>query len=179
MNIDIGCIAEENHRYAIHLATFQNIIPVKEIKKSINTEFKFNKILRHDTTGDGQADSLSYETWEATITRPFALKVPFIMSVGICHPLTKHWDIAFDWVDIAENDSRYEKTIDRIRLGTEYRYNTLKDALMITPRLGLSDRRIALGLGIKLLKLIHIDGAYAYDRFVNKNAYYAQFKIIW
>ena len=26
MNIDISSIAEENHRYAIHLATFQNII---------------------------------------------------------------------------------------------------------------------------------------------------------
>jgi len=160
-------------------ATFQNIIPVKEIKKSIDTEYKFNKILRYDITQDGQIDSLRYVTWETTITRPFALKVPFIMSIGVCHPLTKSWDVAFDWVDIAENDSRYEKTEDRIRLGTEYRFNTLKSALTITPRIGLSDQRIALGLGLNILKLFHIDGAYAYDRFVNEYAYYAQLKIGW
>lgn len=29
MNVDISCIAEENHRYAIHLATFQNVIAYK------------------------------------------------------------------------------------------------------------------------------------------------------
>ena len=30
MNIDISCIAEDNHRYAIHLATIQNIIAYKK-----------------------------------------------------------------------------------------------------------------------------------------------------
>lgn len=154
-------------------ATLQNIIPVKEITKSIDTEFQFHKLIPRD----GQPDSLV--TWETTITRPFELKVPFIMSLGVCHPLTKNWDIAFDWVDIAENDSRFEKTEDRIRLGTEYRFNTLKNILTLTPRLGLSDQRIALGLGLKILKLFHIDGAYAYDRFVNEYAYYAQLKIGW
>ena len=29
MNVDISCIAKENHGYAIHLATFQNIITYK------------------------------------------------------------------------------------------------------------------------------------------------------
>ena len=29
MKVDISCIAEENHRYAIHLATFQNIVAYK------------------------------------------------------------------------------------------------------------------------------------------------------
>ena len=28
-------------------------------------------------------------------------------------------------------------------------------------------------------KLFHIDGAYAYDNFVNENAFYAQLKIGW
>ena len=160
-------------------ATFQNIIPVKEIRKSIDTEYKFNKIIKYDITQDGQIDSLQYVTWETTVTRPFSLKVPFIMSVGVCHPLTRNWDIAFDWVDIAENDSRYGNTADRIRLGTEYRFNMSKNLLTITPRLGLSDQRIAMGLGLSLLKFLHLDGAYAYDRFVNENAYYAQLKIGW
>jgi len=154
-------------------ATFQNIIPVKEITKSIDTEFQFHKLIPRE----GRADSLV--TWETTITRPFELKVPFIMSVGVCHPLTKNWDVAFDWVDIAENDSRYEKTGDRIRLGTEYRLKVLKSVLTITPRLGLSDQRVALGLGLSLLKFLHVDGAYAHDRFVNEYAYYAQLKIGW
>lgn len=154
-------------------ATFQNIIPVKEITKSIDTEFQFHKLIPRT----GQPDSLV--SWETTITRPFELKVPFIVSLGVCHPLTKNWDIAFDWVDMAENDSRFEKTEDRIRLGTEYRFNVLKSALTVTHRLGLSDQRVALGLGLKIFKLLHIDGAYAYDRFVNEYAYYAQLKIGW
>lgn len=160
-------------------ATFQNIIPMQEIKKTIDTEFRFHRILKYDITDDGQIDSLQYVTWEATITRPFALKVPFIMSLGAFHSLTENWDIALDWVDITEHDTRYEKTEDRIRVGTEYRYNTLEGELMITPRLGLADQRITVGLGLGILNIIKIDVAYAYDRFVNKNAYYAQFKIGW
>lgn len=154
-------------------ATFQNIFPIQEIKKSIDTEFQFYRLIPRE----GQVDSLV--TWETTITRPFELKVPFIMSLGVCHSFTKNWDIALDWVDIAENDSRYEKTEDRIRLGTAYRWNAIKSILTITPRLGLSDQRVALGLGLNVLKFLHLDGAYAYDRFVNEYAYYAQLKIGW
>jgi hypothetical protein len=159
-------------------ATFQNIIPVQKIKKSVDTEFKFHRIEKFDINANGQIDSLKYVTWEATVTWPFDLKVPFIISFGADHPITENWDISIDWVDIAENDTRYEKTEDRIRLGTEYRYNALEQALLIIPRLGLSDQRLTLGLGFDIIQHIYIDGAYAYDRFVNKNAYYAQFKVI-
>ena len=154
-------------------AAFQNIVPLKEITKSIDTDFQFYKLIPRE----GRLDSLV--TWETTITRPFELKVPFIVSLGVCHPLTKNWDLALDWVDLAENDTRFEKTADRIRLGTEYRLHTLNNLLTLTPRLGLSDQRVALGLGMKILKFLHIDGAYAYDRFVNEYAYYAQLKIGW
>lgn len=154
-------------------ATLQNILPVKEITKSIDTEFQFYRLI----PGEGQADSLV--TWETTITRPFELKVPFIASLGLCHPLTKNWDIALDWVDIAENDTRFEKTEDRIRLGTEYRWNIDEKKLTFTPRLGLSDGRITAGLGLKIYNFLHIDSAYAYDRFVNEYAYFAQLKIGW
>ncbi|RQV97366.1 type IX secretion system membrane protein PorP/SprF [bacterium] len=160
-------------------ASLQNIIPVKEIKKSVETEFKFNKILKYDISNNGKIDSLKYVTWETTITRPFALKAPFIASIGICHPITDKWDIAFDWVDIAENDIRYEKSADRICLGTEYRYPAIADKLIITPRLGWSDQRLTVGLGFNLYHHVQLDGAYAYDKFVNEYAYYAQCKIIW
>ena len=30
MNVDFSCLAEENHAYAIHLATFQNVITYKK-----------------------------------------------------------------------------------------------------------------------------------------------------
>ncbi|MDX2507778.1 MAG: hypothetical protein QNL62_25335 [Gammaproteobacteria bacterium] len=43
MNVDISCIAEENHRYAIHLATFQNIIVFKNGSYDISaTPFEQN-----------------------------------------------------------------------------------------------------------------------------------------
>jgi hypothetical protein len=151
-------------------ASFLNIIPMKEIKKSIDTEFLFHTVDR---------DSSTYTTWETTITRPFKLEVPFIMNVGICHPINPNWDIAFDWVDIAEKDSRYNDTAERIRLGMEYRFQALRKLLTITPRIGMADKNITLGLGLKLFKFIQIDGAYAYDTFVNENAYFAQMKFGW
>ncbi|MFZ5517838.1 MAG: conjugal transfer protein TraF [Candidatus Zhuqueibacterota bacterium] len=154
-------------------ATFQNVFPMKEITKTISSDFQFYRLIPRS----GQTDSLV--TWGATITRPFELKAPFIMSLGISHPLTQNWDIAIDWVDIAENDTRFEQMEDRIGLGTEYRFTTLNNALTIAPRLGMSDQRIALGLGLKIVKFIHIDGAYAFDRFVNEFAYYTQLKIGW
>jgi len=169
---DIGAHYQFNFGTSVG-ATFQNIFPMKEITKSVITDFQFYRLVPRS----GQTDSLV--TWGTTVTRPFELKAPFIMSVGVSHPLTQNWDIAFDWVDIAENDTRYEQTEDRIGLGTEYRFRTLNNALTITPRLGLSDQRIAVGLGLNILKFIHIDGAYAFDRFVNEYAYYTQLKIGW
>jgi len=156
-----------------------NVIPVKEIKKTIDTDFKFSRIVRSDITQDGRIDSLRYLTWEATVTRPFALKLPFVVNLGLCHPLTDNWDIALDWVDILENDFRYEKTYDRLRLGTEYRYELFRDKLTITPRIGLADQRAAMGLGFNIYQLFQLDCAYAYDRFVNQYAFYAQLKIGW
>jgi len=158
---------------------FQNIIPINEIGKSFDTEFKFHKIQKYQISQTGKIDSLKYLTWETTVTRPFELKVPFIMSVGLYHSLTENWDIAFDWVDIAENDSRYEVTVDRIRLGTEYEFDLLDNNLLITPRLGMSDQRLALGLGLKIVNLIQIDGAYAYNNFINKKIYHIQCAIGW
>ncbi len=178
LTIDLGALYQFETGTSVG-ATFQNVVPVKEIKKSVTTEFRFNKILHYEISPEGKIDSLRYATWGATISRPFSLKAPFIMSFGVHHPLSENWDIAFDWVDILENDSRYEESAERIHLGTEYRYNALKDALRIIPRLGMSDKRATVGLGFNIYKNIFVDGAYAYDRFVNKYAYYAQFKIGW
>lgn len=155
--------------------SMQNIFPVKEITKSVDTEFRFNQITRSHVN----RDSLEYDSWETTITRPFTLEVPFILSIGVCHPITANWDVAFDWVDLAENDTRYEESADRIRLGTEYRYPLIKDKLTIASRLGMSDQRITVGMGLKVSNYLHIDSAYAYDRFVNENAFFAQIRIGW
>ncbi len=160
-------------------ATLQNIFPIQEIHKSIDTEFRFNKIQKYDISQNGRIDSLQYITWETTLTRPFALKVPFLVSLGLCHPLTDNWDVAMDWVDLAENDSRYEKTVDRLRLGTEYRFGILKNNLVITPRIGMADQRLSFGLGVKFLKFIKIDGAYAYNNFINQHTYYVQVILGW
>ncbi|MBN2011520.1 hypothetical protein JW960_19470 [candidate division KSB1 bacterium] len=151
-------------------AVFQNIIPVKEITKSIDTDFQF-----HTIDWETKSDS----TWQTTVTRPFKLDVPFIMSIGICHPIRPNWDISFDWYDIAGNDTRYEETTERIRLGIEYRFQAVNNVLTVTPRVGMADKKATFGLGLNIFRFLRIDGAYAYDTFVNENAYFVQVKFGW
>ena len=42
MNVDISNIAEENHRYAIHLVTLQNVIIYN------NTTYEIANVYEHD-----------------------------------------------------------------------------------------------------------------------------------
>ena len=86
-------------------------------------------------------------------------------------------DISLDWVDLFEQDSRYENTLERIRLGAEYRWNPWKDKLLFSVRAGLADENFCFGLGVNITKYFQIDGAYAYDRFVDAYSYYSQIKI--
>lgn len=165
--------------------SLQNIIPVKELSSSIETEFSYPQVIRRKTP-DGQfiVDSDGDTAMVSTIrnitrNRPFVLKVPFLVNLGINHPISENWNVSLDLVDIAGQDTRYESYWDRLRMGTEYRYEPFKDKWMLIPRVGLMDSRMTAGFGMKIMNVVHLDGAYAYDRFVDAFSYYMQMRIAW
>jgi len=163
----------------------QNVLPVKEIQRSIDLNFSFPQITYdRDENGqvitNAQGDTALVSTYrKVQLNRPIALMLPLIASIGISHPITSNWDVALDWVDIFEKDTRYEKTFDRLRIGMEYRYGIWGEKLTVTPRIGMADQHVTLGLGLNLFNIAQIDGAYAYDRFVRDFSYFAQVKFGW
>jgi len=184
ITFDVGGLYQSSFGTSFGLS-LQNIIPLQTIKKSINTEFKFPKLFfdrdeNNQIITNAEGDTaIASSVREVTVNRPFELKCPFIVNIGVCHPITPNFDVALDWVDIAEQDSRYERIAERIRLGTEYRLKTWKDRLMFAFRVGMADERLTLGLGLNITKYFQIDGAYAYDRFVEAPSYFGQIKIGW
>ncbi len=182
--LDVGALYQSPYGTSLGIS-LRNIIPMKTISKSIDTEFRFPKIY-YDRDENGNiitnviGDTALVSSYQhVTVTRPFNLKAPFIANFGICQFITKNWDIALDWVDIAEQDSRFRESTERIRLGTEYRFKILKDHLMVSLRTGLADEKFGFGLGLNISHYVQIDGAYAYDRFVKSYSYFTQLKIGW
>jgi len=184
VTFDIGAFYQTQYGTSFGLA-LQNIVPMQTIKKSINTEFRYpdiyydrdeNDKIITNSLGDTALIS-SYR--QVNITRPYNLKVPFLASIGMCQPITKNWDLALEWYDIIEQDSRYSKTTQRIRFGTEYRLKFLNDYFMASFRSGFADEKFCFGLGLCITRFVQIDGAYAYDRFVKSYSYFTQLRIGW
>ena len=182
---DVGCVYQSSFGTNFGLS-MQNIIPIQTIKKTIDISFRAPRVAVLNGK-DGQPLNVNAEGDTAVVTRytsmnihrPFELKSPFIANVGINHPVTPNWDISVDWVDIAEQDSRYDKTTERIRLGSEYRLSFWDNKLGMAFRVGMADEKVAFGLGLNLTKYVQIDGAYAYDRFVDEFAYFSQIRFGW
>jgi len=163
----------------------QNIVPMKTISQSVDTEFRFPQIY-YDRDQQGNiitnalGDTALVSAYrQTTITRPFDLKAPLLVNFGFSQAITSHWDIALDWVDITEQDSRFESSSERIRLGTEYRFNLWHDNLILSLRSGINDKKFSLGLGLDISHYLQLDGAYAYDQFVKTYSYFTQLRIGW
>ena len=167
-------------------ASLQNVIPVQKISSTLTADFpvSFYDYAR-DNNGNivinNQGDTVlqNYKINDLRVGVPFDLKVPFIMNVGAMYPVNEHLDVGLDWVDIAAQDIRFDKYADRFRLGAEYRFDFLSDDLGIAPRLGMADRHLTAGVGLNLFRVVQLDGAYAFDSFVQANSYYVQMRIGW
>ncbi|HWP83386.1 MAG TPA: conjugal transfer protein TraF [Bacteroidota bacterium] len=166
--------------------SLQNILPIQKITShaSINTEVGAIVDYQRDAGGNpivnGNGDTALVAVQRLINIRvPFDLKTPFVANIGLLHPLTDQWDIAFDWSDIFAQDIRFESTAERFRIGTEYRLDALTEVLGLALRGGLADGQITIGLGLNLFRVIQIDGAIAKDQFVGERAYFGQIKIGW
>ena len=165
--------------------SIQNIIPVKKISSTMSSDvgatgfdYKRDNNGRVIVTAQGDTVLQSlYQNFHVHI--PFDLKFPMIINLGVIHPITENWDVAFDWDDISKQDIRYEDYWERIHIGTEYRLDAIKDMLGVAFRVGMAEEHFTGGLGLNIYKALQIDGAYAYDTFVESYSFYAQVRLGW
>lgn len=165
--------------------TLQNILPIRAIRSSMNARFVASG-LAYDTDANGDpilnaAGDTAMVTLEqdVTVDSPFDLRLPVILSAGVRHPITPRWDIALDIHDIAQQDVRYGNTLDRVRIGTEYRLDAIDSVLGITGRIGMADRQWTLGIGLNIFRVLQLDGAYAHDSYVDARSYFVQARLGW
>jgi len=166
-------------------ASFQNILPMKSLDNQIEIPFRFPQVNfdrdeQNNIITNTEGDTALVSTYRRiNLIRPFSLKTPFIANIGLSHPITPNWDVAFEWVDVFENDVRYGKSTERIGLGTEYRFGLWQDKLLLAVRTGLADEHWTVGLGMHILNRVRLDGAMAYDRMVKAHSYFTQIKVGW
>jgi hypothetical protein len=165
--------------------SLQNIIPAQKLTSHLKANVPF-QFFAYDTDRNGkiilnqQGDTaLVNYSIDINLDVPFDLKLPFVANVGVSQQVTKNFDVAFDWVDIADQEEIYDKYIERIRIGAEYRLDTIERTLGITGRFGFADDHLTFGLGLNLFRAVQIDGAYAWDSFVDTFSYFAQLRIGW
>jgi hypothetical protein len=165
--------------------SLQNVIPMKQIGSTITVPVYLSGIQDYDRDAFGNPIVTNGDTalvaaeQTVQVQVPFELDMPFIANVGSIYRVTDKWDVAFDWVDIAEQDSRYEATIDRIRLGTEYRLTSGDHGIGLALRAGLTESRPTFGVGFNFFNFLRLDGAYAYEGFVGEPSYFAQIGFTW
>lgn len=145
--------------------TLQNIIPLP--KTTSNVVFTTPT---HDALGNLQISSMNV---------PVEFSVPFLMNLGVTHPIMHNWEASFDWVDIAAQDERHVNFGGRLRLGTEFRLDAIPNSLGIAFRGGVAERKLAGGVGLNLFRAVQIDGAYAWDNYVKDDAVYVQLRFGW
>lgn len=165
--------------------SLQNFIPFKSIRSSMNGNFAATSF-EYDRTSGGQiilspAGDTAVVVYERKIgvDVPFELKLPVILNIGARHPITPEWDVAIDIVDVAEQDARYEQYAQRLRIGTEYRLEAIDDVLGITPRVGMADLQLTVGVGLNIFRALQIDAAYGHDSYVDSWSYFLQARLGW
>jgi hypothetical protein len=121
---------------------------------------------------------VSYDR-EVTLEMPYELRLPVVLNIGARHSITPAWDVALDITDLADQDARYKRYAERIRIGTEYRLDAIDGEFGIVPRLGMSDLQLSVGLGVNLFRVLQIDAAYAHDSYVDAQSYFLQVRLGW
>jgi hypothetical protein len=165
--------------------SIQNIIPFRTITSSMNAEFAASG-LDYDRDQDSRIitnaagdTALVHLDQQVKLDFPFELELPVIVNIGARHPITPQWDVALDIADVAQQDIRYENYLDRVRIGTEYRLEAMKEVLGVAGRIGMADRQWTLGLGFNIFRVLQLDAAYAHDSYVSARSYFLQARLGW
>lgn len=191
LTVDLGALYQYGERGTEIGLAVQNLLPLKTIDST--TRFSFVNTAEYYLVDDNEeplvgfadldgnfiahaeGDTLLFiENEQVNVQSPFELKAPLMVNAGVWHPVNSDWDVSFDWADILAQDDKFENYLGRFRLGTEYRLANNLVAL----RGGIADEHLTLGAGLNF-KVLQLDVAYAYDNFVEENAYYLQLKLGW
>lgn len=182
---DVGALYRTSGGTQVGLSV-QNVIPMKSITSNMTMNYWQSGIVEYDRDQNGNHILNQYGDTAVVaaqrklkITMPFELKEPLLVNLGVKHPLTDEWDVALDLADVAAQNDLFEDYLHRVRIGTEYRFDAVKDKFGVAVRAGLAGKRPTFGLGVNLFRFIQLDGAYAHDTFTDENAFFAQVKVGW
>jgi hypothetical protein len=165
-------------------AVVQNLLPVQKLTSS-TTMRRLNSSVEYARDNNNNIVVVNGDTGLVNVqqvvltTIPYELSEPLLINVGAMKRLMDNWDVSIDWVDIAAQDQRSGAYISRLRMGTEFRLEALKDLLGVAIRTGMADNHPTLGFGLNCFRVLQVDGAYAYNTFTDENSYFAQLKIGW
>jgi hypothetical protein len=144
----------------------QNLIPTRTLSSGYT--FRFESIQfqpDRDSSGSqiinssGDTALVAYSR-KVMIAGPSTLELPFLANIGVLLPVSDNWDVSFELVDIAHQESSYENYVQRFGFGTEYRLHLFDDNLNVAPRLGLQNSEPSLGIGVRYRDIVALDGAY-------------------
>jgi hypothetical protein len=161
----------------------QNVIPVQTIQSNAHVNYTASEIVDFDRDEDGNPIITNGQAavvagaQRVRVTVPLELEAPLLANIGVLQPLTDSWDVELDWADIAGNDTKYETTIERMRLGTEYRFTLSGNGLVLAVRAGLAEKVPTFGAGVNVFDIFQLDAAYARDTFLGENSIFAQVKL--
>lgn len=181
VTMDVGGLYNFDFGLSLGLA-IQNIIPIQTITSTMNAEivqsgYDYKRDVNGNIILNNNRDTvIQAVSQNVNIFLPFDLKLPLLLNLGAIYSINKNWDASFELADAANQDSRYESYENRLRIGTEYRLETSRK-LGLALRIGLADNNLSVGLGFNIFNIVQLDGAYAFDNYVQEYAYYAQIKI--
>jgi hypothetical protein len=183
VTLDIGGLYKFPTGTTVGLS-LQNIIPAQKLTSHLRATqpvqfFDYDRDQNGKIILRGQDTALVNYSIDVNIDFPFDLKLPFVTNIGVSQQITKDFDVAFDLVDILEQEKLYDKYSERLRIGAEYRLDAIERSFGIVGRVGFADDHPTFGLGLNLFRVVQIDGAYAWDSFVDDFSYYAQLRIGW
>ena len=160
-----------------------NTVPMKKLDDAISMNFMQHEIAYKRVGDQKQVDAngdtvmIRYKR-PVMLTLPFELKLPFLLNIGIHHQLTEWWSVGLDWLDLLENDNRYQTTLGRLRLGSQVTQPVWKGRLSLTGRIGFGDEHACGGFGLGIVDTVFLDGAYAWDPLIEAYSYFAQLRIV-
>ncbi|MEO8398220.1 MAG: conjugal transfer protein TraF [Ignavibacteriaceae bacterium] len=181
--MDIGALYDFDFGLRAGISV-QNIIPFQTLTSTLNAEvtqsgYDYKRDQNGNIIINNNGDTvLQAVTRNVNLFLPFDLKLPLLVNLGATFSIDKNWDVSFELADAAEQDTRYISYENRIRLGSEYRLETSNN-FGVSFRLGLADNRITGGLGFNIFRILQIDGAYAFDSYVQAYSYYGQVRLGW
>ncbi len=183
--IDVGALYRFNPKVEAGM-TFQNLIPFQTLKSSY--EFKTTQTtISKEMDGNGNYivgsngdTSLVATRQRILLSGPAELDLPLYISAGLMIHAMNDLDFSFEWADIAaQQDFRYDSTIDRFRFGAEYRFHFFGDALVVPVRMGLAELLPTFGVGASFGEFLQIDLAYFTSNLRKVSSVGAQIRLSW